>query len=191
MQTHFPLFGRRKPMMDYLCLSSTFNLEAFFSYLWLTIWHMRIGVTFNPTLHLHSLSARSHQLCGMSNRHQHQGQICLQWFFSTQYVCRLSGCLSTASQSVTVDPRWITGMEELSKSETEPIIGHILNVFFSKCLPETRSRFALIIHFMYYCCVYWMVKLQAALTLLSCSLFSIKILHNLLLHDSKRKSHLP
>lgn len=111
--------------------------------------------------------------------------------FSTQYVCRLSGCLSTASQSVTVDPRWITGMEELSKSETEPIIGHILNVFFSKCLPETRSRFALIIHFTYYCCVYWMVKLQAALTLLSCSLFSIKILHNLWLHDSKRKSHLP
>lgn len=46
MQTHSPLFSCRKPLIDYSCLSYTFNLEAFSSYLWLTIWHMRARVTF-------------------------------------------------------------------------------------------------------------------------------------------------
>lgn len=45
MQTYFPLFGGRRPLIDYLCLCCTYNLEAFSSYPWLTIWHMRAGVT--------------------------------------------------------------------------------------------------------------------------------------------------
>lgn len=61
MQTHFPLFSCRKPLIDYSCLSYTFNLGAFSSYLWLTIWHMRARVTFiHPLLCFHLLHPYSH-----------------------------------------------------------------------------------------------------------------------------------
>lgn len=81
MQTHSPLFSCRKPLIDYSCLSYTFNLEAFSSYLWLTIWHMRARVTFiHPLACFHPLHPPSNRCFEMGNRSLYQGQICLQWF---------------------------------------------------------------------------------------------------------------
>lgn len=85
MQTHSPLFSCRKPLIDYSCLSYTFNLEAFSSYLWLTIWHMRARVTFiHPLACFHPPHPHSHppsnRCFEMGNRSLYQGQICLQWF---------------------------------------------------------------------------------------------------------------
>ncbi len=87
MQTYFLLFSWRKPLIDYSCLGCTFNLEAFSSYLWLTIWHMRARVTFislslslPPPPPLFLPRPWYHQLSGMGSRSLHQGHICLWWF---------------------------------------------------------------------------------------------------------------